>query len=152
MGTNSLEGPEQHLLTVSLSIPFNYLPLQLKSTEDWVRNTTYCFGQDDTCSSATINIKPAATIESPGVVRTTYDNPLYMDMEERYLCVKEPLIAAVYAVEKSPRINHIAKHSLFTNEKNDLFNLHSRDLDRFFYDQNFFSPSLTFGRVTVFAT
>ena len=51
-----------------------------------------------------------------------------------YVFVKEPLIAAVYAVEKSPKINHVAKQSLFTNEKNDLFNLHSRDLDRFFYD------------------
>jgi len=62
--------------------------IQLPGTEDWVRNTTYCFGQDDTCSSATINIKPAATIESPGVVRTTYDNPLYMDMEERWFIVE----------------------------------------------------------------
>ena len=97
-----------------------------------MRNTTYCFGQDDTCSSATINIKPAAILESPGVVRTTYDNPLYMDMEERYVCVKEPLIAAVYVVEKSPRINHIAKQSSFANEKNDLFSLHRRDLDRLF--------------------
>ena len=49
----------------------------------WVRNTTYCFGQDDTCTSVSINIAPAATIEAPGVVRTTYDNPLYMQMEER---------------------------------------------------------------------
>jgi hypothetical protein len=83
----------------------------MEGTGNWVRNTTYCFGQEDTCSSATINIKPAAILESPGVVRTTYDNPLYMDMEERYVCAKEPLMAAVYVVEKSPKINHVAKQS-----------------------------------------
>ncbi len=50
---------------------------------DWVRNTTYCFGQDDACNSPTINIAPLATLESPGVVKTTYDDPLYLQMEER---------------------------------------------------------------------
>jgi len=74
---------------------YDAYPCQLESyvqlgdnTGEWVRNTTYCFGQDDTCTSATINIAPTAIIEAPGVVRTTYDNPLYMQMEERWFIVE----------------------------------------------------------------
>ena len=68
---------------------YDAYPCQLESfvignDGDWVRNTTYCFGQDNQCNSQTINIQPKAFMESPGVVLTTYeDNPLYMEMVER---------------------------------------------------------------------
>lgn len=67
---------------------YDAYPCQLESfvignDGDWVRNTTYCFGQDNQCNSQTINIQPKAFMESPGVVKTTYENPLYMEMEER---------------------------------------------------------------------
>lgn len=68
---------------------YDAYPCQLESfiqleNGDWVRNTTYCFGHDNTCTSPTINIAPPATLESPGVVRTTYfETPLYLDMDER---------------------------------------------------------------------
>ena len=66
---------------------YDAYPCQLESfvignDGDWVRNTTYCFGQDNQCNSQTINIQPKAFMESPGVVKTTYENPLYMEMEE----------------------------------------------------------------------
>ena len=67
---------------------YDAYPCQLESfvignDGDWVRNTTFCFGQDNQCNSQTINIQPKAFMESPGVVKTTYENPLYMEMEER---------------------------------------------------------------------
>ena len=50
----------------------------------WIRNTTFCFGHGDTCTSEQIIVSPPAVIESPGVIYTTYyDLPLYMNMEER---------------------------------------------------------------------
>ena len=66
---------------------YDAYPCQLQSFvkrgDNWVRNTTYCFGQGDICDTEKINIAPLATLESPGVVKTTYDNPLYLQMEER---------------------------------------------------------------------
>jgi len=72
---------------------YDAYPCQLESfvignDGDWVRNTTYCFGQDNQCNSQTINIQPKAFMESPGVVKTTYENPLYMEMEERWFIVE----------------------------------------------------------------
>ena len=43
-GTNLLEGPGQHLLTVLLSIPFNYLPC-LKA--DWFASAAISFLQGE---------------------------------------------------------------------------------------------------------
>jgi len=55
----------------------------------WIRNTTFCFGHGDTCTSEQIIVSPPAVIESPGVIYTTYyDLPLYMNMEERYYIVE----------------------------------------------------------------
>ena len=85
---------------------------------DWVRNTTYCFGEDDTCSSVSINIQPAATLESPGVVRTTYDNPLYMDMEERY---EMKLIIRSSALPHQVPQNETLKPGGHTQGKTDLY-------------------------------
>ena len=67
---------------------YDSYPCQLESfvpvgNGNWVRNTTYCFGENNECTSQTIQIAPEATLESPGVVKTTYDNPLYLQMEER---------------------------------------------------------------------
>lgn len=67
---------------------YDAYPCQLESFVQlengiWVRNTTYCFGENDACNSPTINIAPVASLESNGVVLTTYENPLYLQMEER---------------------------------------------------------------------
>ena len=55
----------------------------------WIRNTSYCFGHltsdGDTCTTHQVVVSPPATMESPGVVHTTYfDDPLFMDMDERF--------------------------------------------------------------------
>jgi len=60
----------------------------------WIRNTSYCFGHltsdGDTCTTHQVVVSPPATMESPGVVHTTYfDDPLYMDMDERYYIVEK---------------------------------------------------------------
>merc|ERR1719412_3291358 len=71
---------------------YDAYPCQLQSFAKldnavWVRNTTYCFGPNDKCNSEAINIDPLAILESPGVIKTVYDNPLYLEMEERWFIV-----------------------------------------------------------------
>ena len=48
---------------------YDAYPCQLESFVEtdagWVRNTTYCFGEDNACTSQTINIAPEAILESP---------------------------------------------------------------------------------------
>ena len=77
---------------------YDAYPCQLESyimlgDGNWVRNTTYCFGVDNECTSPSINIMPKAVIESPGVVKTSYDNPLYLSMEERLILIRLPRYA-----------------------------------------------------------
>ena len=68
---------------------YDAFPCQLqsfvKSENGWVRNTTFCFGEDNACRSQMINVAPLATVETPGVIKTLYTNPLYLQMEERYV-------------------------------------------------------------------
>ena len=53
-------------------IIIDFLNLILICEGGWVRNTTYCTGKDNVCTSPTINVLPEATLESSGVVKTTY--------------------------------------------------------------------------------
>ena len=54
----------------------------------WIRNTTFCTGKNNVCTSQYLNAQQTATLESPGTVLTEYKDPLYLSMVERWFIVE----------------------------------------------------------------